>query len=522
MRETASHTTLGQDPESGVNLRGKSGFLMQRFANAVAVCLGLLSATGFAPLNLWPLTLLSFAVLVHLVFTAPSLKSGFARGYCFGFGHFCVSVNWIAGAFRYQDSMPLWLGWVAVGGLALFIAIFPALASVVAWRWGRHSRPVMVLIFAAAWVVTEYLRATLLTGFAWNPLGVAFVGAGSIAKAIGTYGLSGVVMLAAGGLWLLIHRRWIAGLAAFALPALSALGSFAQIPDHDEDPSRPMLRIVQPNIAQHDKYRKGYEGENFRKLESLTGTPGPVPRLILWPEAAVPDYLGQEQWARERVASLLGPDDVLISGADDLIYDKADNLIGAHNSAFILNSVGKILGRYDKAHLVPGGEYLPLRWLMVPLGASRLVPGDIDFWEGPGPRAQAVPGFGKVGIQICYEIIFSGEVVKRADRPDFIFNPSNDAWFGTWQPPQHLAQSRLRALEEGLPVVRSTPTGISAIIDADGTIVEALPYQKPGFIEAPLPRAHEPTLFARYGNILPLAFAAFLALIGIALRRRVS
>jgi apolipoprotein N-acyltransferase len=509
-------------------LPAKPRRIARGFSGLIALCAGCASATGFAPLNLWPVTLLGLGLLIQLVFSAPQMKRALALGYWFGLGHFVMSISWIAGAFRYQDAMPLWLGWVAVFGLALYLAVYPAMAAALAWRFGRDDRSVgqkpgqarFVFIFAAAWIATEYLRAVMFTGFAWNPLAAAVIDIGSIATAVGTYGLSGVVMLAAGGLWLVVQRQWIFAAAAMALPALSALASFADVPGSDDGPPRPLLRIVQPNIGQQDKYREDYARENYRKLESLTGAPGPVPRLVFWPEAAVPDYLGQEEWARARVAGLLGPRDVLITGGDNLIYSKSDKLVGAHNSAFIVTSDAKILGRYDKAHLVPGGEYLPLRWLMVPLGASRLVPGDIDFWPGPGPRSISVPGFGKVGIQICYEIVFSGEVADRGNRPDFIFNPSNDAWFGAWQPPQHLAQSRLRALEEGLPVIRSTPTGISAIIDADGRVVEALPYQKPGFIEAPLPRAKEPTLFAKYGNVLPLLFAALLALISIALRPR--
>jgi apolipoprotein N-acyltransferase len=131
----------------------------------------------------------------------------------------------------------------------------------------------------------------------------------------------------------------------------------------------------------------------------------------------------------------------------------------------------------------------------------------------------AVPGFGKIGFQVCYEMIFSGHVVDRTNRPEFIFNPSNDAWFGSWGPPQHLAQAQLRAMEEGLPIVRSTPTGISAIIDATGRVEKALPYQRAGAIESYLPPALPPTLFAQFGNALPLIFAAVLAFVGIALRR---
>ena len=148
---------------------------------------------------------------------------------------------------------------------------------------------------------------------------------------------------------------------------------------------------------------------------------------------------------------------------------------GATNSVFAIRPDGRIPARYDKAHLVPYGEYLPMRPLLSAIGLSRLAPGDLDFDPGPGPQTLEIPGVGRVGFQLCYEIIFSGEVVDRAHRPDFIFNPSNDAWFGAWGPPQHLAQARLRALEEGLPVIRATPTGISAIIDAHGRLLQSIP-----------------------------------------------
>ena len=155
-----------------------------------------------------------------------------------------------------------------------------------------------------------------------------------------------------------------------------------------------------------------------------------------------------------------------------------------------------------------------------PSAVSRLAPGDLDFLGGPGPRTLDLGRFGRAGLQVCYEIIFSGQVVDRADRPDFIFNPSNDAWFGAWGPPQHLAQARLRAVEEGLPVIRATPTGISAVIDADGRLLQSLPLGTAGVIDARIPAAGPPTLFARFGNILPFAFALLLAAAAIAVRRK--
>ena len=169
---------------------------------------------------------------------------------------------------------------------------------------------------------------------------------------------------------------------------------------------------------------------------------------------------------------------------------------------------------------MPYGEYLPMRWLLEPLGLSRLVPGDIDFRDGPGPRGLTLGGFGLIGIQLCYEIIFSGEVLDPAHRPAILFNPSNDAWFGAFGPPQHFAQARLRAIEEGMPVIRSTPTGISGAIDADGRVLATVPGHGRGAVELPFPTAASPTLFARLGNWLAFAVAALLAASAVALRRR--
>jgi apolipoprotein N-acyltransferase len=216
--------------------------------------------------------------------------------------------------------------------------------------------------------------------------------------------------------------------------------------------------------------------------------------------------------------------DVLVTGANRLIFEKRQ-LVAARNSVSAMDAFGRILGHYDKAHLVPYGEYLPMPWLLKPLGLARLVPGSLDFWPGPGAQTMTVTVDGKpvkIGMQICYEMIFSGQTVDRKNRPDFIFNPSNDAWFGNIGPPQHLAQARLRAIEEGLPVIRSTPTGISAIIDANGRILQSLPLGKDGRIDAFLPRAKAPTFFARFGNFIPLAFAGLLivlALLPLAQRR---
>ena len=202
---------------------------VNRIPKSVALGAGLVSALGFAPLDWWPLTLVCLALLLHLVSEAPNLRSALARGYWFGVGHFVVGLNWIAGAFQYQDAMPKWLGWIAVILLSLYLAVYPAMAAGLAWRWGKGRPSSFALVFAAGWVVTEYLRATMFTGFAWNPLGAALVPLGALphlSEQIGTYGLSGIAMLAAGAALALARRHW-----GFALLILSLI--------HISEPTRP-------------------------------------------------------------------------------------------------------------------------------------------------------------------------------------------------------------------------------------------------------------------------------------------
>jgi apolipoprotein N-acyltransferase len=491
---------------------------MMRFPKLLAFAAGLASATGFAPLDLWPVTIAAIALLMWLVADAPTLRGALARGYMFGLGHFIVGLNWIAGAFRFQQTMPVWLGWVAVVALAIYIAVYPAMAAGLAWRWGRPRGAIYALIFAAAWIVTEYLRATMFTGFAWNPLGVVMVptpGDG-LAKLIGTYGLSACVFLIAGAL---VHSRRLIAFPA-TLGAVLIFGWLTTLAFGDPGRTDRVIRVVQPNIGQQDKQDESFDERNWAKLAGLTGKPGDTPRLILWPEAAVPYFLEDERWARYRIAGLMGPKDVIMTGGDAFVWNKAGDVVAARNSLFVMAADSAIRGRYDKAHLVPYGEYLPMRPLLSAIGLSRLVPGDLDFLPGPGPQSFALPGFGKAGVQICYEIIFSGEVIDAKSRPDFLFNPSNDAWFGRWGPPQHLAQARLRAIEEGMPIVRSTPTGISAVIDSNGRLLVSLPLGKAGFIQTKLPAAAAPTLFARFGNSLSFLFALTLIAFAVALRRR--
>ena len=554
----------------------KLSALLGKFPRWTALVAGAASAYGFEPWGLWPLTFICFALLIQLISQAPSTKGAFMLGWLFGVGHFTFGNQWIAVAFTFQAAMPIWLGYIAVFGLALYLAVYPALATAGAhWIHHRTTKAAvdsggdhekqrttltlpLILAFAGLWIITEWLRSWVFTGYVWNPLSVITLSVPYLsqpATALGTYGLSGLMLLVVGmilkfvTLWTSASgverddgRRtgyFLGGLILFALAAVAITGRSSY--DQSAPDSAPVaVTIAQPNISQADKYAPGYDAINFAKL-AMNSRPMPDqgPRLILWPEAAIPDYLeegypyryyqGQPgesaTGARARLTTLMGDGDVLVTGANRLVIEKGQ-LVAARNSVSAMDANGNILGHYDKAHLVPYGEYLPMPWLLRPLGLARLVPGDLDFWPGPGPQTMTVNLNGKpvkIGIQICYEMIFSGQVTDRKNRPDFIFNPSNDAWFGIIGPPQHLAQARLRAIEEGLPVVRATPTGISAVIDANGRIIKSLPLGTSGRIDAVVPQAKAPTLFARFGNILPLGFAGLLiacALLPLARRAR--
>ncbi|MBW0006776.1 MAG: apolipoprotein N-acyltransferase [Sphingomonas sp.] len=492
---------------------------------------GAASAFAFEPVGLWPLLPVAFALLCEFTCRSKGLWRALLTGWAFGLGQFVVGLNWIATAFTFQAAMPAWLGWIAVLLLSLYLAIYPAMATGLAWRFGRDNRVVLVTVLGGAWAIIEWLRGTMFTGFPWNPAAAVLVPTPliTLTALIGTYGLSGLVVLLGGAIWLEYYRKWLPLVVIVGVTALLWVLPASSVP---QDPLAIMnVRVVQPNIGQEDKWRPGFDEEAARRLAILSGPPTGDPRLLLWPEAAVTDPLddartdehqAMAEFQRTRIASLLGPNDRLLTGGIAIASKDGIHVSGAANSVFALGPGGKVVGRYDKAHLVPYGEYLPMRPLLSAIGLSRLAPGDIDFNSGPGPRTLNIGGeWGKVGFQLCYEIIFSGAVVDEKHRPAFIFNPSNDAWFGRWGPPQHLAQARLRAAEEGLPIIRSTPTGISAVIDGRGNLVKSQPWRTAGAIDAVLPpAANSPTPFARFGNVIPLVLGFLLIIGGIVMSRR--
>ncbi|MEO6153879.1 MAG: apolipoprotein N-acyltransferase [Croceibacterium sp.] len=506
-----------------------------------ALALGFLSAVGFQPLALWPVALLAMAGFAVLLADAPDLRRAALLGWLFGWAHFTFGNNWIATAFTYQAAMPAALGWAAVPLLAIYLAAYPAVAALGARAIaGRGLDNAFVFALAGCWTVSEMLRARVFTGYAWNPFAMILLGPSdrpglaALAPWMGTYALSGIAVLLAAGIAVLAVRGKWRHLAAVGVLLVAAM--YLPAPQTRDGPIA--FTIVQADLTQQRLEDPALYEANFARLAQLSRPlrPGP-PRVVLWPESGLVDYLrpgypqrlyrattafGDPALARRRLARVIGPGSLLMSGTVDLEL-RGERVVGAYNAVTAIGDDGAIRGGYAKAHLVPYGEYLPLRPLLEPLGLSRLVPGALDFLPGSGARTLNLGAYGRAAVQVCYEIVFSGEVVERGSRPDYLFNDSNDGWFGTFGPPQHLAQARLRAIEEGLPVLRSTTTGVSALIDPHGVVQRFLPQHAVARIDGRIPAALPPTPFARLGNGLGLAWAMlFLGLAGVAMRRRSS
>ncbi|MCH8684001.1 apolipoprotein N-acyltransferase [Pedomonas mirosovicensis] len=498
--------------------------------NTLALAAGALSALSFAPLHLFPLMPLALAALLWLLDTARTTRRAAALGWLFGFGQFAIGLYWIAIAFRYQSNMPPALGLPAVlllvGGFAIFIALTTAAAH---RFWSGRARRALVL--ALVWVVFEWLRGHLLTGFPWNLAGNAWLPVLPVAQAAsltGVYGLSFLMLLTGGAIAVLADHtqgaRRLAGFTAILVIGLGLWGTARLILDRPEADTGVQLHIVQAGIGQDEKWDPAAERRHLWAHLDLTAKAieRHGPGIVIWPETAIQNFIENEPSTRYLMGRHIEPPGVLITGGIRVDYEADGTPVALRNSLFVLSPDGAIQAHYDKAHLVPFGEYMPLRHLLAPLGLDRLAPGDVDFVPGPGVRTLEVPGVPDFGPLICYEVIFPGNVVDRAKRPAWLVNISNDAWFGESSGPyQHLAIARMRAIEEGLPIVRATPTGVSAIIDSEGRLTASLPLGTAGVLTGALPAPHSVTLYARFGDV-PLLFGLFLLSFGLVIVRRTA
>lgn len=471
----------------------------------LAIVAGLLSALGFAPFGLFPFLLAGLAFLVLLIDQAAAgprpIRHAALYGWGFGFGQFLLGLHWIGYAFMVDAADHAWqLPFVALlfpGGLALFVAL-PMAAAARFWRAGVSR----VLVFALAYGLSEWLRGHLFTGFPWNIAAYgwgASLGVMQSAAVFGAYGLSLLTALFGGALALLTEeKRWKLPVALAGLFAAFFIGGtirLSLIPPANV--AGVNLRLVQPNIPQAEKYRRNLILRNWERLVSLSMAPGPRPTIVLWPEAAPPFLIDPDSLAMEWIADLNARGSMLMTGA--VRADESGAKPTYYNSLLIFAGARR-LAAYDKAHLVPFGEYLPFEETLNQWGLQKLTGISGSFGRGAGPQTFTLPGVPAVGPLICYEILFPGAVVGDV-RPGWIANVTDDSWFGPWAGPrQHLLVAQMRAIEEGLPVVRDANTGISAVIDPTGRITSRLGLNVGGVLDAKLPLALAPTPFALFGS----------------------
>jgi apolipoprotein N-acyltransferase len=478
---------------------------------------GLLAAAAMQPLLLWPVLFVSMPVLVWLLDGVAAeaagrrrtFLSGLATGWAFGFGYFLASLYWIGAAFLVEAHIFAWMLPVAILGIAGGMAAYWGVACGIACLLWRPGWP-RIFLLATLLALAEWLRGHLLSGFPWNSLGYAaeaFEGLAQVAALIGTWGLTFFVAL-----WALAPARLAepasgaakAMLVAVAGSALALWGLGAWRLSHAVTVYVPgvTLRVVQPNIPQSDKWRVDNATTILDTLLALSERGGMPPTLVIWPESAVPFLIDERADARNAIAAVLGDESQLLMGSLRRARDpdQPEGRPSVYNSLMVLSGRGEVRGSYDKWHLVPFGEYLPLaRWLE-PLGFRRVVTVPASFASGAGRMAMNLGTAGVMVPLICYEAIFPGRVTGE-ERPDWLLNITNDGWFGTTGgPSQHFAQARFRAIEEGLPLVRAANTGISAVIDPYGRVLDFLPVGTKAAIDSQLPAPLQATAYSQWGD----------------------
>lgn len=509
---------------------------------SIAAVAGALSALAMAPYNLWPLLAITFPIFVWLLDGTGTGRSGliraFASGWWFGFGYFLAGLYWIGMAFLVEADRFAWLLPIAVVSLPAGLALFTGFGAVIArllWAPG----PGRIFAFALGLGIAEWLRGHLLTGFPWNSFGYALASVPALAQIaswIGLWGLTFIALATFASPAALTDKReatkrpWLpAAVAVIALVALAGFGFSRLATVETKFAAGVRLRIMQPNLPQDQKFQTAAKHAILDRYISISDRASAPDRQgirdvthLFWPESAFPFFLEQEADALARIADLLHGGAVLVTGAARLEEPRPPaNEARVYNSIRVVTSNGAISATYDKVHLVPFGEYLPFQNFLESIGLEQLTRIRGGFSAGLRLRALSIPGLPPAAPLVCYEAIFPGDVIPEGPRPAWMLNVSNDAWFGlTPGPHQHFLQARLRTIEEGLPLVRATNNGISAVVDPLGRIVAMLPLGQDGALDARLPLPIAPTFYARYRDTGAFAIAAFFAAITMLARRR--
>jgi apolipoprotein N-acyltransferase len=500
----------------------------------VAFLLGLCATATLPPVDVTPLLLVAFPGLLWLDEGSSGPWASFRLGYAFGLGFFVSGLYWIAAALLVDIASFWWLLPFAVMGLPAAFALYIGLAllatKLVADRL-RLPGTARVFAFAILWTVAEWVRGHAFTGFPWNLIGYAWSGGfpGAIAMLqsvawIGIYGLSFLTVLAASLPALLgvpslapvsTRRRLAPAIATGLLIIVPTVLGAIRLQATPTGDAGIWLRIVQPSIPESMKWDPAAAERNVRLLLDLSAAPA-ARRIsaVIWPEAAIPFLLDRNPSHLREIAAIAPEGGFVITGT--LRANPPPNPVQhLWNSLEAVNGNGQIVASYDKAHLVPFGEYVPLRHTL-PL--SKITPGTMDFAAGPGPRTIELSGLPRFAPLICYEVIFPGTVVDEHDRPAWILNVTNDAWYGQSSGPyQHFAIARTRAVEEGLPLIRSANNGVSGVVDPLGRVRARIALDTVGYADLPLPAASEITLYGRGGDWILLVLL-LLGLLPVALR----
>ncbi|HVI52443.1 MAG TPA: apolipoprotein N-acyltransferase [Candidatus Sulfotelmatobacter sp.] len=493
--------------------------------HGAAALFGVLAALAMPPVDMVPVLWLALPALALFIDSARRPRGAFAAGWWWGFGHFSAGFYWIGHAMLIDPWKFGWMIPFAVFGLGAGMALFTGLAAYVARRLAPAG-PARILMLAAAWVFLEWVRSWFLTGFPWNLLGSVWIAAlpvAQFASVVSIYGLSLITLLAAAMPAVLFTAGVKGARRAVILPhlllAAIALWGWQRIPAEPQ-PVWPnvSLRLVQANVSQADKWTPGMRWMHLMQhIELSTALGFDKTTAVIWPETAAPVFIDHDQNARDMLTQAVPPHGLLLTGAPRAeIID--GEIVHLWNSLQALNGVGQILGSYDKAHLVPFGEYVPLSTV---LPMPKITAGSIDFSPGPGPRTLNLPGLPPVSPIICYEAIFPGAVADETNRPAWMLNITNDGWFGLSAGPyQHFAASRLRAIEEGLPLARAANTGITAVVDPFGRVTTQLSLGEKGIVDGNLPKPlPHPTFFALYGNMMVFLPLFVIVVLSVACRR---
>lgn len=492
----------------------------------IAGALGAIAAFSFAPWHWLILLAVGMSGLLWLVDQAVTWRRALVLGWLFGLGHFIVGLYWITEAFAVDSQRFGALSIPAVLLLSAYLASFPALACLATKLLGTRG-PGRILIFAAAWSAAEWLRGTLFTGFPWNLVAYVwtpYLAPLQVASILGAYGLGFVTVVLAGLPRLMVlandHlavRLWPVVALLSGVAVLWGFGTLRLANAVDGEVANVRLRLVQASIPQKDKWDPALRQRIIDRYRQLSVVPATIPPThIVWPESALPfmvshasDMLGSV------VVGVVPSGGALLTGADRLTSN-FDGSPVLHNSVIAIDETGTVVAAYDKVHLVPFGEYMPLRDV-VPL--PNMTAGTVDFAAGTRPTVLSIRGLPLFASLICYEVTFPSLVAEMVGA-SWILNVTNDAWFGTSAGPyQHFEIARMRAVETGVPLVRVANSGISAVVDAYGRVRGSLKLNQVGVLDIGLPLAIPGrTLYARWGDV-PLAVILVCVLMVVGLAR---